>query len=263
MEPSVDPGWSREQEPMAMGAEPEGRQTKAKLTAEPPVDVSADPIVLHLPRPWRVVRHALPSVLEGAVGPLAVFYAVLVLFGFRGALVAAALWSCLAAGRRIVRKERLPALLVLGLVLLAVRTAVAFLTGSAFFYFFQPALGTFLVGLLFAGSALVKRPIIERLATEFCPLDGEVMARPCMRRFFLRLSVLWCAVMTLNAGLALYFLVESSLRAFVVERAIVSYSLTFAGIVASTAWFVLAMRKAGIAVRFHRPRAGAAEGAVA
>lgn len=235
----------------------------AHLSTEETHDRMTDSVVLRLPSVGHFVRHALPSVLEGAIGPLAVFYAVLVLFGFRGALVGAAVWSGLAAARRLARRERLPALLVVGLLLLAVRTSIAFLTGSAFVYFMQPALGTFLVGLLFAGSALVKRPIIERLATEFCPLDGEIMARPCIRRFFLRLSVLWCAVMTVNAGLAFYFLVETSLRAFLVERTVVSYTLTLGGVLVSTGWFVASMRKSGIAVRFGRPRADLAEGAVA
>jgi intracellular septation protein A len=234
----------------------------ARHGADGEVAVEAAPVVLRLPSPLRMARHALPSVIEGVIAPFAVFYAVLVLFGFRGALIAAVIWSSLTVGRRLARRERLPALLVLGILLLAVRTSIAFLTGSAFFYFMQPALGTFLVGLLFAGSALVKRPLIERLATEFCPLDVELMARPCMRRFFLRLSALWCAVMTVNAGLALYFLVESSLRAFLVERAVTSYTLTTVGILVSTGWFVLSMKKAGIAVRFRRHQVVAA-GAVA
>jgi hypothetical protein len=79
--------------------------------ADRAVEVSAgahESVVLRLASLGRLVRHALPSVLEGAVGPMTVFYLVLVLFGFRGALIAAALWSCLAAARGLVRRERLP-----------------------------------------------------------------------------------------------------------------------------------------------------------
>jgi hypothetical protein len=135
------------------------------------------------------------------------------------------------------------------------------LTGSAFVYFMQPALGMFPVGLLFAGSALFNRPIVERFVTDVCPLDGGLMARPCMRRFFLRLSGLWCAVMTVNAGLALYFLVETSLRAFLVERAVVCYTLTLGGVIVSIGWFVSSMRNEGIAVRFRRHRGVTVESA--
>ncbi len=219
--------------------------------------------VLHLPSVGKFARHAVPSLLEGAIGPLVVFYVILIFFGFRGALFAAAAWSCLAAGRRVARRERLPALLLLGLVLLAFRTVIAYTTGSAFLYFLQPTLGTFLVGLLFAASAVIRRPLTERLAAEFCPLDVELMARPFMRRFFLRISLLWGAVMTVNAGVVLFLLVESSLRAFVVERTIVSYSLTLAGVLVSTAWFVRSMKGAGIAVHFGKHRLVAAERAPA
>jgi len=206
--------------------------------------------VLHLPSVGAFARHAIPSIVEGALGPAVVFYAVLTLSGFRGALIGGAAWSCLAVGRRLAKRERLPALLMLGLVLLAARTLIAYSTGSAFVYFLQPTIGTFLVGLLFAGTALAKRPLIERLAYEFCPLDVEVMSKPFIRQFFLRLSVLWSVVMTVNAGLVLTLLLESSLRAFVVERTVVSYGLTIGGIVLSTIWFVRVMRRAGIPVRF-------------
>jgi len=237
-------------------------QTDGADTGPVPAD-AASPQILHLPSVGKFARHAIPSLLEGAIGPMVVFYVILMFFGFRGALFAAAAWSCLAAGRRVARRERLPAILVLGLVLLAVRTLIAYTTGSAFLYFLQPTLGTFLVGLLFAASALVRRPLTERLAAEFCPLDVELMARPFMRRFFLRISLLWGAVMTVNAGLVLFLLVESSLRAFVVERTIVSYSLTLAGVLVSTAWFVRSMKGAGIAVHFGKHRVVAAERAPA
>jgi hypothetical protein len=218
--------------------------------------------VLHLPSAPAFARHALPPVLEGAVGPAAVFYIVLTLSGFRGALIAAAVWSCLAAGRRLIRRERVPGLLLLGLVLLAARTVIAYLTGSAFLYFLQPAIGTFLVAVLFAATAIARRPLIERLAHDFCPLDLELMSQSFIRQFFLKLSVLWCVVMTVNAGLGMFLLLESSLRAFVVERTVVSYGLTTFGIVLSTAWFVRVMRNAGITVRFgSRGRVASTESA--
>ena len=54
--------------------------------------------LLLLPPPRRALRHALPVVLEGVVGPLIVFYLLLVFAGFRGALIAALTWSYLALG---------------------------------------------------------------------------------------------------------------------------------------------------------------------
>lgn len=207
--------------------------------------------ILHMPSPRDFVKHALPSLLESTIVPGALFYVVLLTAGFRGAVLAALAWSYLAAGRRVMRRERLPALLVLGIVLLTARTAISFATGSAFLYFVQPTVGTALVALLFGASALVRRPIIERLALDFCPLDPDLMARPFVRRFFLRLSLLWSVVLLTNAGFVLWLLFVTSIKAFVVERALVSWVLTGGGIVLSTLWFVRTMRGAGISVRWN------------
>lgn len=215
-------------------------------------EMTAPPAVVELPSPRAMVRHALPGLVESTIGPGVVFYLVLLLAGFHGALLAGLAWAAAAAVRRLARRERLSALLWLSLVLLAVRTAIAFATGSAFFYFVQPTAATAAVALLFLASAAVRRPFIERLAHDFCPLDPEVMGRPFVRRFFLRLSVLWAVVLLVNAGMVLWLLLASSLKAFVLERTLVTWTLTGGGIALSTLWFVRTMAGAGLAVRFAR-----------
>jgi hypothetical protein len=205
---------------------------------------------LHLPSPRAFVRHALPALIESTIGPGALFYLVLVTAGFHGAVLAALGWSYLAAARRLYRRERLPGLLVLGIVLVSIRTFAAFATGSAFVYFIQPTMGTFVVAVVFLVTAVAGRPLVERLAHDFCPLDPELMKRPFLRKFFLRVSWLWSVVLTTNAAFVLLLLLRTSVRAFVVERALVSTALTAGGIVLSVLWFVRAMRQHGIVVRF-------------
>jgi hypothetical protein len=206
--------------------------------------------VLHLPSPRAFVRHALPSLVESTIGPAALFYVVLVTAGFKGALIAAVGWSYLAVFRRVLRRERVSGMLLLGLVLVSMRTAIAFATGSAFIYFIQPTMGTFLVAILFLVTALARRPLIERLAHDFCPFDPEFMKSEFLRRFFLRVSLLWAVVLTTNAGFVLMLLLRSSLKAFVIERTVATTVLTVGGVVLSVLWFVRSMKKHGIAVRF-------------
>jgi hypothetical protein len=206
--------------------------------------------VLHLPSPLASLRHSLPALVEGVLGPFALFYLVLVLAGFKGALIAGLVWSYLALGRRMLRHERPPGTLVLAVVTLTARTIVSFVTGSAFIYFAQPTLTTAVIGVVFLGSAAIRRPVIERLANDFCPLDPKMMARPPVRRFFLQISVLWAAVLLANAGVVLWLLLTSSLRAFVLERTVFSWSLTIVAIAVSVLWFVRTMRRTGIHVRF-------------
>src|SRR5579875_1514036 len=88
--------------------------------------------ILHLPSPRAFLRHALPSLIESTLAPGALFYVVLVLAGFRGALLAAVVWSLLAAARRLWRREQIPGILLLSLALVSVRTVIAYVTGSAF-----------------------------------------------------------------------------------------------------------------------------------
>jgi len=215
-------------------------------------ETAQDPSVLHLPSPRDFVRHALPNLIESTIGPGAVFYIVLLTAGFRGAIIAALVWSYLACARRIIRREPVSGLLMLGVVLVTLRTIISFVTGSSFVYFAQPTLGTFLVALLFFGSVLVRKPLAQKLAHDFCPLDPEVMSRPFIRKFFLRISLLWCAVLAVNSGFVMWLLVASSLKAFVLERTVVSIVLTGGGIALSTLWFMRVMRRAGVTVRWSR-----------
>ena len=209
---------------------------------------------LVLPSPRAAVRHAWPVVLEAVVAPLALFYLVLVTAGFRGALVAALAWSYLALGRRLARGERVSTLLALGTVLLTVRTVVSFVTGSAIVYFAQPMAGTVVTALVLVGSAVIGRPFTQRFAHDFCPIDPEILARPSVKRFFVRVSLLWATVLMLNTGVVLWLLISSSLQAFVLERTAVTWGLTALAVFLSITRFVATMRRDGITVEWSRVR---------
>ncbi len=100
---------------------------------------------VHLPSVWSLLRHGGLRIAEATLVPLGLFYLLLQFVGFRWALVAALAWSYLAIAVRLVRRERLSALLLIGTAMLTIRSAISFATGSAFFYFLQPTLGNFAV----------------------------------------------------------------------------------------------------------------------
>jgi hypothetical protein len=81
-------------------------------------------------------------------------------------------------------------------------------------------------------------------------MDPELLARPLVHRFFVRISVLWATVLLLNAGFVLWLLVTSSLHAFVLERAAVTYTMTACAIYLSIRQFVVMMRGDGITVQW-------------
>ncbi|MGH9303809.1 MAG: VC0807 family protein [Acidimicrobiales bacterium] len=211
---------------------------------------------LHLPSLLASLRHALPTVLESFVGPLLAFYIFLAVVGYKGAVIAGFVWAGSALLRRLVRRERVPATLVFGTLLLGVRSAIALLTGSVFIYFAQPVAGTIVVGLVFLASTLTRQPLAERLAHDFCPLDPSLVRRNSVRRFFRHISLLWAVVMLVNSASVLWLLLHQTLGAFVFERAAVTWSLTGIGIALSTWWFIRVMRHEGVVVRFGRRTVG-------
>ncbi len=204
-----------------------------------------------LPSVGAMARHALPSVLEGAVGPAAVFYGILMLIGVRGALIGALAWSYAAVARRLMLGREVSGLLMLGSALLTVRTVIGLATDSGFIYFLQPSVGTFLVAVAFLISVALKRPLAERLARDFCPLDPELMSRTFVRRFFLRISLLWTMILLLNAALSLWLLLSSSLAEFVLLRNAVSWGAMIGGIALSTWWFTRTLRGQSLRVQWR------------
>lgn len=216
--------------------------------------------VLHLPSPLASLRHSLPALIEGVVGPFAVFYALLLVTGMRGALIGGLVWCYAAVARHLARRRRPPGTVLLGAAILTARTVIAFATGSTFLYFAQPTLGTALVALLFLGTAFVRRPLIEKLAKDFCPIDASVLARPAVQRFFLQISVLWAGVLLSNAALVFWLLLTSSLKSFVLERTASNWAMTAVAAVFSIVWFVRAMRREGLHVRWGPEALATAEG---
>ena len=202
----------------------------------------ADP--LELP-PLRVLaRHALPRVIEGAVIPTVLFLTLLHFGGQVWAIGGALVWSALVIGTRLGFGRPVPTIVLVGLGALGLRTVLALAAHSSFLYFLQPTVGTATVGIVFLASALAGKPLILRLARDFCPLPDDVMAHGHLRRFFLGISVLWGVVQLVNAGLTLYLLLSQSLGTFVLMRTTLTTTLTVGAIAISVLWFQRIARRA-------------------
>jgi intracellular septation protein A len=184
------------------------------------------------------------------VVPAVLFYVFLTVVGLKGALIAGLAWSYLALFRRLVTRRRVPGMLLVGCAVLTVRTVIALMTGSAFFYFLQPTAATCAIGLAFVVSTLMGRPLIDRFARDFCPLDPDMLVHPLTRKVFAELSLLWGAVMLVNAGVVTWFLLTSSVRTFVIERTATSWVLTGAAIAVSVLHFSRRMRRGGFSLRW-------------
>jgi len=203
-------------------------------------------VPFQIPRIRNLVRHAFPRVLEGTIIPVALFVLALHFFGVTGAIVAGLMWTYSAIGVRLLTRRRVPGILLLGALTLTARSILTFATGSTFVYFLQPTLGTAMVAFAFLVSVPAGRPLVQRLASDFCPIPATLFEHAPVRQIFLRLTLLWAAAQFANAAVTLYLLLSQSVGVFVVTRTLVSLAITVVTIAISAVWFLRSMRRAGV-----------------
>jgi intracellular septation protein A len=208
--------------------------------------------VIDLPG-WRpVVRRALTTAALVSALPMAVFYIILSLYGLRAAALATVglYYSVLVI--KVVRRKPILAAALLTAGLLSIRTVVMFLTGSAFIYFLQPVAGTVAFATVLAASALAGRPILDRLAHEFCPFPAELSVRLREQPFFARLSAVWVVTYLVNAVGTIWLLRNMSVGSFVVLKSVLGPALTITAVGTSLLYFHLAMRNQNVHVRWRQ-----------
>jgi intracellular septation protein A len=203
-------------------------------------------VPFQIPRVRLIVRHAFPRILEGTIVPVALFVLALHFTGVTGAVTAGLAWTYSAIGVRLLTRRRIPGILLLGAMTLTARSALTYATGSTFVYFLQPTLGTALVAFAFLVSVPTGRPLVERLASDFCPIPATLFDHAPVRQIFLRLTLLWAAAQFANAAVTLYLLLSQSVGVFVVTRTIASLVITAVTIAISAVWFIRSMRRAGV-----------------
>ncbi len=186
-------------------------------------------------------RRSLPSLLEATVVPAILFYVCIVYIGDVAAMVAVLGWSYSAVLRRVVRRRRIPAILMLAVVGLTIRTVLGIVSGT-FVYFVQPVLTTTVLAAIFFGSLVVGRPIIARFATDFCPLGPDVASRPAVIRLFSGLTLMWAGVHLLTAGITFALLVSLPTTTFVAAKTLVSLAITVGAIVVTVSWSIRTAR---------------------
>ncbi|ACY98169.1 MULTISPECIES: VC0807 family protein [Thermomonospora] len=190
---------------------PETDQRTARPTVRPPHGFELPPLTVML-------RCALPRFIEGVIAPVAVFYAAFVLLGLNGGLVAAVLWVYGGIAWRKVRGHPVPGMLLLAALGVTVRAALAAATGSPVVYFLQPTLGTLLVSMTFLASVPLNRPLAQKIATDMVPMPEAFLRQERVRRFFLRISLLWALVFAANAAISLWVLFHESIGTYLWVR---------------------------------------------
>lgn len=188
-----------------------------------------------------VGRRSLPSLIEATIIPAILFYVFFVMLGPTPAMLAVLSWSYGAILRRFVGGHRIPGILQLAVIGLTVRTIVGILSGT-FMYFLQPVATTLALALVFFGSLWFGRPMIARMASDFCPLSPEIASRPGVVRLFSGLTLLWAIVHLVSAVTTLTMLMSLPTPTFVAVKSFVSLGITISAIVLTVSWSIRTAR---------------------
>jgi hypothetical protein len=199
--------------------------------------------VFELPRVTAMLAHALPRFLEGVIAPVAVFYAALMLLGLNGALVAAVAWVYGGIVYRYVRGHPVSGMLLLAAVGVTVRAGLAAATHSAVIYFLQPTLGTLCVSLAVLASVPLGKPLAMKLAKDMAPIPDAFYKHARVHQFFLRISLLWSAVLLANVGVSLWMLFNESISMYLWIRTGIVTGLGAIGIALSVWGFKRLVRR--------------------
>ncbi|MFL6240275.1 MAG: VC0807 family protein [Actinomycetes bacterium] len=215
----------------------------------------------HLPvlgdglRPRQVVtHHVIPRVVEATVIPSGIFFVVWHFAGAWPALFAALGYAAALILRRIARGRPVPTLVVVAMLGLTARTIASIGSGSTFIYFLQPVFGTAAVSLAFFGSVMVGRPLVNKLAVQFCPLREQDANRHGVQRLFRGLTLFWASVLMVNAAITLTLLLTLSANAFVLAKTVLNPGLTCLAVTLTVVWSIRVARREGLA---HHGRAAA------
>jgi hypothetical protein len=205
---------------------------------------------LEVPRPLRLILTAGWNLTESVGLPVAAYALAAWLDGRDAGLIAglAAIW--LTAIIRKVATRCVPSLLTISAVVLTLQTAVVLATGELWLFLLQVPLANLCMCVLFARTARGPNPLVARLAAEVVALRQPDTHHPGLHRFFQGATWLWAAIfLLLAAGLAVMMVTEST-KAFLMLSTAATIALVIAGTAASTLWFLSALRRLGLKLRF-------------
>ncbi|MGA7271592.1 MAG: VC0807 family protein [Acidimicrobiia bacterium] len=184
-----------------------------------------------------MARRAVPHLVEGTLLPLGLFYLTMWLLGIWGAIAVSLTWSWGIIALRLLTRRRVPGLVLVGALGLTARSLVSYLAASEFIYFLQPTLATVLLAAAFLVSAPAGRPLAARLAHDFLPMPGWFASQPVIRRFFIRITVLWGGIQLANAGLSLWLLISQPVSIYLVTKTVATAVIMGLAVCGSTVWF--------------------------
>lgn len=166
------------------------------------------------------------SLATAVLAPAILFATTFALMGMSAAVVVALAWMIAAICWRKARGHPVSALLILTLGIMTIRSTFTLATGNTFVYFVQPVFSDACVAAIFLGSLMTQRPLVARLAPDFCPMHASLASRPVIQRLLRRLTLMWGLVIVAKGSLTLWLLTSLSTVNFVLVKGAAIFTLT-------------------------------------
>jgi intracellular septation protein A len=190
---------------------------------------------------------------SAVLAPAALFWGTMATFNVYVAVCAALAWMVAVTGWRKVTGKPVSRLLMLTIGILTIRSAFTLATGNTFVYFVQPVFADAAVAALFLASLCTTRPLVARLAPDFCPMDESLTTRPRVQRLFRQLTLLWGLVVIAKGTTTLWLLLTLPTDAFVLIKSIAIIGLTLLAALATVGLSAIVGRREGLFGREHAP----------
>ncbi|MEP9383301.1 VC0807 family protein [Nocardioides sp. KR10-350] len=184
----------------------------------------------------KVIRNALLLLGETVVVPTVILYGCMQTVGTVPGLIGVIAWCAFTMAVRWVRGSRVPSTLLLVVGILVVRTGIALAASSVWLFLLQPIAASVLMAVVFVGSALLGRPITQKLAQDFIHLPERLLADRRMQRIFIEVALIWGFTRVLDAGISLNSLLSWGADAGVLVRGILSVGLTALSVAGCAYW---------------------------
>ncbi len=205
---------------------------------------------LELPRPLRLLLIAGWSLLESAGLPVGAYLVAAWIDGRNAGLVAGLAMIWLTVVIRKVAAGSVPGLLTISALVLTVQTGLVLATGELWLFLLQFPLANLCLCAQFARTAGGSDPLVSRLAAEVVALRLPAVRNLGLHRFFQGATWLWAGIFLVLTIVLTVLMVTVPTGPFLTLMTITTAALVVAGTGASILWFLSALRKLGLRLRF-------------
>lgn len=158
------------------------------------------------PEEWAHVQEGAWGFFLGSVAPVLLYFLVRQALSFGAAVAAVLTWSALVFALHWRRTSGLDVFSAVTFGFACLQAFIGMLWRNEFLYLAAPSLENAVEGAVLLGSALLGRPIIALYVRRLYPFPPRIETVAVFKRAFLAVSLLWCVLLLLRAGVRLYLL---------------------------------------------------------